>query len=99
MMSTSAMPEKTKRETLVNELLRRLLNTTQYLPTARSESIKVTNMYMITMKISGYSHKIRRETVISSFKGLKEKLGQRNEKGRGFTRTKKKEPGKDICQK
>merc|ERR1712015_376054 len=74
MKSDSAMPEKIKRETLVNELLRRLSNTTQYLPTAKTENIEVTNSYMRTMKISGYGEKIRRETVIAAQKGLMEKL-------------------------
>ena len=88
MKSSSAMPERIKRETLVNELLRRLLNTTQNLPDARKESVEVTNQYMITMKISGYNQKIRRETVISAFKGLKEKLHQSNEDGKRLHRHK-----------
>ena len=65
MKATSAMPEKIKRKTLVNELLRHLLNTTHYLPNAKEESTNVTNKYMITMMISGYPEKTRKETVLS----------------------------------
>ena len=90
MKADSAMPEKIKRETLVNELLRRLLNTTQYLPDARKDSVEVTNQYMVTMKLSGYSQKIRRETVVSAFKGLKEKLRQQTEEGKRLHRHKDK---------
>ena len=81
MKSDSAMPEKIKRETLVNELLRRLTNTTQYLPSAAAENIKVTNAYMQTMKLSGYGEKIRRETALAGIKGLQEKLRKSKEEG------------------
>ena len=74
MKADSAMSEKIKRETLVNELLRRLTNTTQYLPTAREENIKVTNEYMLTMRRSGYREKKQRETMLTAYKGLHEKL-------------------------
>ena len=47
MKATSAMPEKIKRETLVNELLRLLTNTAQYLPNAKEEKHSVTNKYML----------------------------------------------------
>ena len=81
MKSASAMPEKIKRETLVNELLRRLTNTTQYLPSAAEENRKVTNAYMQTMKLSGYGEKIRRETALAGIKGLQEKLRKAQEEG------------------
>ena len=88
MMAKSGMLKKTKWETVVNKLLLRLLNTTQYVEIARVESIKETNSYMITMKKSGYSEKVRRDTVLAAYKGLYEKFRQRDEDGVRFHRHK-----------
>ena len=46
----------------------------------------VTNQYMVTMKNSGYSEKVRKETVLTGYKGLQEKLRQVSEEGRRMNR-------------
>ena len=46
----------------------------------------VTNQYMITMKNSGYSEKVRKETVLAGYKGFQEKLRQVNEEGKRMNR-------------
>ena len=73
MMAGSAMPDGIKRETIVNELLRRLSNTSLNHPNTKVNTIEAVNNFMITMKRSGYSEKIRRETCISAFKGFNRK--------------------------
>ena len=72
----SAMPEGTKRLNAVNELLRRLLNTTPGLPNTKDELTRVTNEYMITMKISGYPERYRQDTILDAYRGYKNKLSK-----------------------
>ena len=66
MAYNSAMPEGTKRLNAVNELMRRLLNTTPGLPDTQEELIRVTNEYMVTMKSSGYPERYRRDTILDT---------------------------------
>ena len=73
MRADSAMPEGIKRETITNELLRRLANVSQNHPDTRSNTVEATNEYMKSMKISGYSEKTRYKTCISAFKGFEER--------------------------
>ena len=61
MRADSAMPEGIKRETITNELIRRLSNTSQNHPDTRVNTVKAVNEYMRSMKISGYSEKIRHD--------------------------------------
>mgnify|MGYP003326363475 CR=1 FL=1 len=70
----SAMPEGTKRLNAVNELLRRLMNTTPDLPNTKIELTKATNEYMKIMKNSGYSERYRRDTILDAYRGYKKKL-------------------------
>ena len=81
MKADSAMPEKIKHEILVNELLRRLTNTAQYLPNVKYENSEITNAYTITMKRSDYREKILRVTVLNAYKGLQEKLCMAQKQG------------------
>ena len=59
---------------------------TQYLPNAREENVAVTNLYMKTMKLSGYNEKVRKETVLAGYKGLQEKLRHVKEEGKRMNR-------------
>ena len=53
MAATSAMPEGIKRETIVNEMLRRLSNISLNHPDTRDNVVTTINDYMVTMKRSG----------------------------------------------
>ena len=55
MHANTAMTDKVKRETTSNELMRRLLNTSQGLPDTQADMEEAVNNYMITMRNSGYS--------------------------------------------
>ena len=54
MNNTSAMPEGIKRETIVNEAMRRLSNVTQGQPDTRANQVKAINDYLESMKISAW---------------------------------------------
>ena len=69
----SAMPDKIKRTNVVQELIRRVLNITPNLPSTETDIINVTNTYMETMLVFGYSEAWRRDTVIAAMKGVKNK--------------------------
>ena len=47
MMSTSAMPENIRRETLVNECVRRIANTSQNHPNTKVNTVEAVNDYMV----------------------------------------------------
>ena len=55
----TALPEKMKRETTSNELLRRLLNTSQGLPDSEADMEEAVNRYMVEMRNSGYDERYR----------------------------------------
>ena len=69
----NAMTEKMKRETTSNELMRRLLNTSQDLPNSEADMEKAVNQYTITMKDSGYSAQYRFDTLVNTVKGFRRK--------------------------
>ena len=88
MAATSAMPEKIKRETIVNEMLRRLSNISLGHPDTKTNTESTINDYMATMKRSGYSEKVRRETAISAFKGMDKKIREAAEEQKPLHRHK-----------
>ena len=86
--ASSAMPEKIKRETIVNEMLRRLSNISLGHPDTRDNTVVAINEYMATMKRSGYSEKTRRETAIAGFKGMETKIREASEEDKPLHRHK-----------
>ena len=86
--ASSAMPEKIKRETIVNEMLRRLSNISLGHPDTRENTVVAINEYMATMKQSGYSEKTRRETAIAGFKGMETKIREASEEDKPLHRHK-----------
>ena len=73
MNANTAMTEKMKRETTSNELMRRLLNTSQDLPNSEADMEEAVNQYMITMRDSGYSAQYRFDTLVNTVKGFRRK--------------------------
>ena len=86
MRSDSAMPEGIKRETITKELLRRLSNVSQNHPDTRATTVEAVNEYMESMKISGYSEKVRYDTYIAAFKGFERKIQESVEEGKPLHR-------------
>ena len=74
MDAKSAMPAKIKRETTSNELLRRLLNTSQGLPSSEEDMVVAVNRYMVEMRNSGYDERYRLDTLTNSVKGFRRKV-------------------------
>ena len=74
MKASSAMPEGIKRETLVNEMIRRLANTSLDQPNTTKNTVEAVNDFMVAMKLSGYTEKVRRETAVAGFKGFNRKV-------------------------
>ena len=74
MHANSAMPAKIKRETTSNELLRRLLNTSQDLPNIEEDMVVAINRYMVEMRNSGYNERYRLDTLENSVKGFRRKV-------------------------
>ena len=99
MMAKSAMPENIRRETLVNEMIRRLSNVSQDHPDTKENSNEAVNNYMIAMKRSGYSQKIRKETAIAAFKGFRGKRNQAAEEGKPLHRQMKDGAGERFRRK
>ena len=86
MKATSAMPENIRRETLVNEVIRRLSNISRDHPDT-SENVRVAiSEYMRDMKLSGYSEKVRKETAIAGFKGFYGKVQEAKDEGKPLHR-------------
>ena len=81
MAANSVVSEGIKRETIVNELMRRLSNICRNQPQTQANITIAVNDYVVTMKRSGYSEKILRETEVSVFKGFENKLKQAAEEG------------------
>ena len=63
MAANTAMAERIKRETMAQELLRRLLNTLPNLPNSEEDTIEALNEFMVEMKTSGYKENFRKETL------------------------------------
>ena len=74
MAANTAMAERMKRETMGNELVRRLLNTLPNLPKSEEETIEALDEFMVEMKSSGYKENFRKETLTNSVLGYKRKL-------------------------
>ena len=67
MMERSAMPKKIKRNSLVQEVIRRLRNTSRCLPW--SVKSKILSEFSFAMKLSGWPEKFRLETIKSGVLG------------------------------
>ena len=88
MPANSAMPEGIKRQTITNELIRRIFNCYRNQPETEAAIKEATNDYMEAMKISGYEEKTRKETVVAAFKGMAGKLRQASEENKPLHRHK-----------
>ena len=88
MAARSAMPEQIKRQTVVNEMLRRLANISRNHPDTQDNIIETVNEFMASMKRSGYGEKVRKETALDAFKGFEGKVRQANEEGKPLHRHK-----------
>ena len=67
MMQDSAMPMKIKRNALVQEVIRRLRNTSRSL--AWSQKSEILSEFSFSMRLSGWSEKFRLETIQSGVWG------------------------------
>ena len=74
MAANTAMAERIRRETMANELMRRLFNTLPNLPGSEEDTIEALDEFMVEMKPSGYSENFRKETLTNSILGYKRKL-------------------------
>ena len=74
MAANTAMAERIRRETMANELMRRLFNTLPNLPGSEEDTIEALDEFMVEMKTSGYSENFRKETLTNSILGYKRKL-------------------------
>ena len=50
--------------------------------------VEAINEYLVSMKISGYSEKVRRETIIAAFKGMERKVQEARDEGKPLNRHK-----------
>ena len=66
MNAITTMTEKMKRETTSNELMRRLLNTSQGLPNSEADMEEAVNEYMVQMRNSGYNAQYRYKTLVNT---------------------------------
>ena len=76
----TALPERMKYENGSNELIRRILNTCRSMKEHEMEVKKVTNAFMETLKISGYTEGFRKQVALSAIRGVK-KMEEREEEG------------------
>ena len=88
MPANSAIQEGIKRQTITNELIRRIFNCSRNQPETEAAIKEATNDYMEAMKISGYDEKTRKETVVAAFKGIAGKLRQASEENKPLHRHK-----------
>ena len=66
MPANSAMPEGIKRQTITNELIRRIFNCSRNQTETEAAIKEATNDYMEAMKISGYDEKTRKQWLLPS---------------------------------
>lgn len=67
MMNPSAMPQKQKVTTLVQETIRRLRNTSRRI--GKEQRVKILQKFVLKLKRSGYPEKTRRDIVEAGIKG------------------------------
>ena len=78
-MKSSAMAENSKNSTLSQDLIRRMLNTSELVP--QSERNTIIENYIKKLKISGYSQEQTRSIIISGLKGYQTKLERSRKSG------------------
>ena len=71
-MERSALSENSKNATLAQELVRRMMNTTEYLP--QEERNKIIEKFITRLKRSGYNKDQIRNIVVSGLKGYETKM-------------------------
>ena len=76
----TALPERMKYQNASNELIRRLLNTSRAMAKYDDEVVRVTNEFMVTLKISGYTEGFRLQIALSAHRGVR-KMEERDEEG------------------
>ena len=84
MMERSAMPTKIKRNALVQEVIRRLRNTSRRLPW--SEKSRILSEFSFAMKLSGWSEKFRLETIKSGVIGYERQCQVADRRGTALHR-------------
>ena len=79
--ATTALPDKMKYENAANELIRRINNTHRGMANYAAEKLEVTNAFMITLQISGYSEGFRHQRALAAYRGVRRM--EEREKGGG----------------
>ena len=72
MNAHTALPQKMK--TTSNELMRRLMNTSQGLPDSDANMVEAVNRYMVKMRNSGYGEKYRWYTFVNTVRGYRRRV-------------------------
>ena len=72
MNAHTALPQKMK--TTSNELMRRLMNTSQGLPDSDANMVEAVNRYMVEMRNSGYGEKYRWYTFVNTVRGYRRRV-------------------------
>ena len=75
-LSNSALPTKIKRASLVQEAIRRLLNTSRY--EDWNTKAEILTEFSYALMISGYSEKWRMDTIKSAINGYNKKCSRAN---------------------
>ena len=78
---STALPERMKYKNAVNELNRRVNNTHRGMKNYVEEKLKVTNAFMVTLQISGYSESFRKQVALSAYRGVA-RMEEREEGGK-----------------
>ena len=86
MHANTVMPAKIKRETTINELLRRLLNTIRGLPNSEEDMVATVDRFMVEMRNSGYSERYRRDTIVNTMCGYRRRIVEDEERRRPLYR-------------
>ena len=71
MRASTVIPNKMKHENAANELIRRVLNTRRGMNGYKEEKLLVTNAFMVTLQLSGYSEGFRHQTALAAFRGVR----------------------------
>lgn len=85
-MANSAMPENIKRETIVNEMVRRLSNTSLNHPNTKENMVEAVNDFMVALKRSVYTQKVRKDTAIAGFKTFNRMVNEAREQNKPLFR-------------
>ena len=91
-MAASAMPQKVKITTMVQEVIRRMRNMNKWVE--KDEIDDELTLFCVKMKMSGYGESVRREVLLSGIKGFERMKRNHVEGKRNLYR--KQEEGKEL---